>query len=475
MSKAVIPPASRHMIYYGLGLFMMKGISLIMLPILAHTFSIEQIGKLELLATISAFASIMIGFSMNEILYRFTGHLDDSEKKTCANKIYILSLTISVGFLPLTLMLSTFIAQQVDTIQPHELMILCSGLLIEATIGVSLAWLRMQDKVTHFVWVTTGTSLLQITLILIFVWLDTGVAGVLASSVLAHFCQFIVLHKINAFTWQLPSISQCKTFLYYSVPLTLSGLLAFSLNGFEKWILSSSSSLSELAVYAIATKFALAMCILVQPFGMWWMPKRFHHLEQKGVTSTTTTTQYGMVWIVILSSTMAYVAPAFIQLFMPLNYYLATDYVLMAIGIAMLKEISELTNIGILHRKQTRVLLIINIMAATIAISLALALKSYSVWGILTAMFIAQFFRTVAITLLSQYYLRLTYRYLSLGLLFMTSFTHLVVSYHVESIHYLMALTLFAPLTILVLVYFMRMLPIPAINTPTISNEIKSI
>lgn len=471
----MISPAIRHIGYYGVGLFMMKGLSILMLPFLTHQFTVDQIGKLELLATISTFSSILIGLAMHEVLYRFVGHLSEMAKKKVANQIYVLALVIGALFFPVTLLGSTLIVQYSNLLDQNELIVLCFGLLIEAAIGVSLCWLRMQDRAKHFVWVTCGTALLQIGLILLSVWQNTGVIGVLVSSVVAHTLQLVTLHILNAYTWQLPDKDQIRKFLSYSLPLTLSGLLAFSLNGFEKWILGGSSSLLDLAIYAIATKFALAMCILVQPFGLWWMPKRFCYLEQKGLKATTELTQYGIVWIMMLCSGIAYAAPFFIQNFLPISYLPASSYVLIALAIAMLKEIAELTNIGLLYNKLTRPLLFINVCSAVLAISLTFGLRGYGVWGILFALFVAQLVRCLAISLISQHYQALSYKTSSLLLLLFTVMTHLTISYNIENTGYLLLMAFLAPISVLIFAYLLGIIKTVEFSLSALNQKKKMI
>ncbi|MDN3684766.1 hypothetical protein QW180_19040 [Vibrio sinaloensis] len=65
----------------------------------------------------------------------------------------------------------------------------------------------------------------------------------------------------------------------------LSAMVAFALSGAERWIIVAYTDLDTLGIYAIAAKFALGVGILIQPFHMWWMPKRFQVQQSKGGTS----------------------------------------------------------------------------------------------------------------------------------------------------------------------------------------------
>ena len=451
--------AIKHMLFYGLGLFMMKGLSLIMLPLLAHSLSQADIGKLELLTSVSAFAGIIVGLSMHEVLYRFVGQSQIDQKKPLANQIYLLSLLIAACFVPVILILCLFAERYSSMFQISELVTLSLGLSIEGAIGISLAWLRMQDKAKAFVVISLLTCALQASLILTFILLDFGIVGVLLSSVIAHTIQLIVLHRVNRFVWlSLPKMKVTLSYLRYSLPIALSGLLAFGLNGAEKWILSSSSNLEQLAIYAIAAKFALAMCILVQPFGMWWMPKRFHYLSEND-RKFSQITHYGIVWIVLLSSSIVYAAPIFIQLLLPSSYLSASQYLVGTLVIAMLKEITELTNIGLLFRKKTRTLLHINLLATLIALSMAWLLRDYLIWGILASLVAAQLIRLILITYISQTLYPIKYHYFSILLLLSLCSVHFLISFNLNNIGLLVLFALIAPFSILGISYITNLLP----------------
>ena len=66
---------------YGLSIFLMKGIALIMLPIYTSYLTPADYGRLEVLVIFSNIACIVLGFGLVEALYRFVGLADGIEKK----------------------------------------------------------------------------------------------------------------------------------------------------------------------------------------------------------------------------------------------------------------------------------------------------------------------------------------------------------------------------------------------------------
>ncbi len=465
--------AIKSMLYYATGLFMMKGLALIMLPFITANLSVDEVGKLEFLATIAAFLGLFICLSMHEALYRFSGvEKSGSGKKRVATQVYTLTLAIAAIALPALLIFShLFLATLTTLISHQEFSILAFGLSIEGALGVSLAWLRMQDKAKSFFLITVISGLIQITLVVTAVKLNAGVSGILLSSVVAHALQLGVLHKLHGWSLTLPDRASLSLFLKYCFPLAMAGLTGFALNGAEKWILTYSGSLSELALYAIALKFSLAMCILVQPFGLWWMPKRFSHLEKFGNEATVTISQYGIIWILILAVSIAFAAPVFIRLALPENYLISAKFVLGALSIAVMKEVSEIINIGLLYKRRTGDLLAINITTSVIGIVAAWLLNMFGVWGILAAINVAYLVKLALTIVLSQKQHHLPYQYTSITLLLFITLLFLVTSYSLSDMVTQSMLVIAAPITVLLTAWGSGLIP----NIPLNINGLKRL
>ncbi|PNQ53713.1 lipopolysaccharide biosynthesis protein, partial [Vibrio agarivorans] len=279
-----------------------------------------------------------------------------------------------------------------------ECLILMFALSLEGVIAIGTAWLRMQDdKAKVLLTIMVTTTLLQVIFIVIALALWPHIISVLLGGLLAALIQFFWLHYYNNYTISLPNLALAKNYLYYSSPVMLSGVVSFFLNGAERWFIAANSSLESLGVYAIAAKFAFGMCILVQPFTMWWMPRRFAVLEQdncKGLEAVRIT-HLGLIYIAFLTIVVVTMAYLIIHLLLPNTYQQAALFILFLLPIAMLKEWGELFNLAILYKRKTQWLLGINIVAAITAISLLFALSSLGIFSVFIALYSAQLCRLV--------------------------------------------------------------------------------
>ncbi|RTZ16803.1 lipopolysaccharide biosynthesis protein [Vibrio aquaticus] len=408
---------------YAFSVFLMKGFSLITLPLMAYYLLPEQLGQLELIGITTVFASLVIGLAMHENLYRFIGTVDDEEQqKTIASKLYYATLLISLGATTLLVAVYYAVPVKIESFSDSILGLMALVLCYEAPLAICLAWLRLQGQAMRFFKICTCTVALQF---LLLVWAlnnSPTVTTVFAINVFCTLSQYLFLHFTIGFSFTLPTRKVILEYVRYSSPLMLSAVVAFGLSGAERWIIAGTTDLVTLGMYAIAAKFALGVGILIQPFHMWWMPKRFHALEQFGRHYTAQITQQGIMLLCFLALIVAWLSQLFIQLLLPTNYLLAASYVSLAIITMLFKELVELTNLGVLYRKKTTHLLLINLSATLIAFSLCYFFSDLGIKAILVALVVGQVVRFVATFWHSQTLAPLRYQSPSiLGLILLTT------------------------------------------------------
>lgn len=405
--------ALKEMLLYGAALLMFKGASLITLPFMAHHLSVEQIGQLELLATTTVLFALFSSLAMHESLYRFIATIDDhTQQREQTNKLYttaiVIALTVVVGFwllyqgsrlFPLSL-------SAIHYFSPTQWLLIASSIVLESALAISLAWLRLQGRADVFFKLSLLCVSSQVSLILLVVRYYPSVTTVFSVGVFTALLQCCLLHLHHRFHFQLLSFKQLKHYLRYCLPIMWSSLIAFGLNGGERWIVAEYVSLEMLGQYAIALKFSLAVGILLQPFHMWWMPKRFECWQTLGATQTAKNSQIGIIYAGIVSVGIVWLAKWFISLYLPSQYQLAADLVVLTVAAMLFKELVEIVNIGVLKKQQTKTLLRINIAVtggALLALFIALSLFHWrSIWLVIPIVSIAQMVRFALVLSLSQ-------------------------------------------------------------------------
>ena len=409
MSKVI-----QHTLLYGLSIVLMKGLSLIMLPFIAHHLSTDEFAKVEILSSLTIIASVVIGLGLDNGLYRFVGFAKTTAKKLrMAGAIYTLAVIVTV----FTLIISTLIAPALATWLPGNIpteavYFALAIVAFEGVVAIPLGWLRMYDKAGLFFCATFGRVLIQALLTVFFLLQDPSVTSIFSAGLMAVIAQALFLGY-----WQLQDVSLfINTRLYtvilrYTAPILGSGLCGFVLMGADRWFIANMSELEQVALYGVAAKFALGVVLLLQPYTMWWSPKRFLILEEEGgKQKVAQCITLGMV-ILGMSGFVVITGTEFaLTLMMPEQYHDALSLLTVLVMAMMAKEAAELINIGCFISATTQTQWWINVSASALGLILLVWLTPlYGALGAGIALCLAQSLKCVLFFYYSQKQLFLSY------------------------------------------------------------------
>ncbi len=425
-----IPAMIKQTLMYAISTALMRGISLLMLPFVAHELSTDDFGRLEVIASIAVFASVIAGLGLEDALYRFAGRCHSViEKKRAASNIFALTLLFGFTLGLLNFPMAQFLSERMPgSISLYAMQLLLATLAMEGIIAVPLGWLRMRDKALSFCLLSVIRVVIQAMLVVIFLKNERGVEGVLEATMIAALIQAMILSylqikdsgvKINPVTF--------RQTLVYSTPLVGSGLLAFGLNGFDRWLIADSLNLDTVAIYGVAAKFSLAAALLIQPYGMWWMPRRFAELNSNdGRTKVQGYSTIGLSLIIFVSLVVGLVSPFVIYWIMPETYHSSIHYLLGLLLVVALREASEFLNIGCFVRDNTNIQFWISIIATVSGVVLMiLGIEKFGLLAVIASLAFAQVVRLCLFYYFSQKIIPLGY---SLGrIIFLFASTAIVI------------------------------------------------
>ncbi|EOD78785.1 oligosaccharide translocase [Grimontia indica] len=409
-----LSPMMKQTLLYGSSMALMRGISLLMLPFITHQLPQAEFGKLEIVSSIAALGSILVGLGLEDALYRFVGRCkSEAERLTMSARIFTLTLIICAVVIPLSWSLAAWLDSMVPGgLTTYQLRLVLLMLALEGCIAVPLGWIRMQNRAFTFFSVAVGRALLQAALTVVMLLSGRGIDGVLEAGIIAAAVQAVILFVIQVRETGLAfSMPVAKQSLIYSIPIMASGLMAFTMNGFDRWVLAEVSSLEEVAQFGVAAKFGLAVVLLLQPFGMWWMPKRFDVLyDVNGRETATRYTCFGLTAVMLISVMVAFLAPLAITWLLPDTYQLAATFTVFLIIAALFKELAELVNLGSFAGDTTYGQMAINVVSALVAVGTLIWWgNSYGVMGVLMALTFTQGLRFVLFYAVSQHLYHLPY------------------------------------------------------------------
>lgn len=386
---------------YALALVMAKGVSLVMLPVVTAHLDTAEYGVLEVLVSIADIGGLVLGLGLADALFRF-GSEPGMPGRLLGFGLLVAMAMLLAGQLLVPVVLSSLQAPIAET----DLRLLVATLALTSLIQVPLAYLRYRDRPAVFAGVSCLKAIVQAALVGALLVAGFGVTGVLLGGLLADAAAALMLVFLQAReTGVRLDLSALRTVLPYGVPLVLSGVFGFCLGSFDRWILFAEVGPEDLAHYGLAAKFGLVTALAMQPFEMWWFPRRIRMLDRPGgAIRSAETVAIGVTWAVLCASGVATLAPVAIAWLTPPDYHAASRWVPALAAIAGLHAIINLMNVGCYTGRTTWLPMTINAAAAAIAITGYLILiPDHGIAGAIIATFVAQGIRLVAFFWASQH------------------------------------------------------------------------
>lgn len=323
-----------------------------------------------------------------------------------------------------------------DKITAQEVYYLGIALAVGGLINIPLAWLRITENAILFFKVTMVKVIIQVALSIY--WLSTGMG---VTSVLAAGAVSAVLVALYLTVFQIKatnihfSITSLICITKYAGPIFIGGLTTFALSGMDRWVLAEYFGAKEIASYTIAIKFALVPALLIQPFTLWWFPKRYSVLNEKnGRELNAHFSILGSIISVLICGAIGLIGPFLIKVLTPTEFHGAIILLPWLLLCTLLKMISELLNLGCFIKEDSQTQMRINFLSCGIGGMLLLILvPQLMVVGAIASLLIANLLRLVLFYHYSQKQLYLPYKF---GYLFTacgTTFIAMWLGQHIES------------------------------------------
>lgn len=376
-------------VYYGIGILMMKGISLLMMPYVTRQLDPAAYGLLETLLILADIGTIVIGFGLVEALYRYVTGERPNDTRVVAG---CLSLAFAITLMAVVL-LALFddgLLRLLPTgIEVYQIWLIAIPTFLEGLIAIPLTLMRMQALARQFCLVNVAKAIIQAGLVIVMLELDRGIDAILIAGAIASTLMIVALLRFQFSFFDQAGFFDClkhgdlKRIGRYGAPIVFSRIGLFALTGLDRWLLADKVGVEQLAIYAIAAKFALVLGLLMQPFGLWWFPQRIRLAQQPGGDKQCA--DYALLGTnigIFLGAAMIMTLPAFLILVLPVDYHGAAT---LAIGLAVvgvIKNAGDLLNLGCFSGDSSQAQMWIQWCAATVAIVGYLWLiPQRGVWG----------------------------------------------------------------------------------------------
>lgn len=430
---------------YALGSIITRLISLLTLPIIARNLGPEKFGQLDATTIFIDLVGLILGFGLVQAALRFlTIGSEDQEKKrvyeykTTALVTSMMAAIIAIGTI-LLLLLTPLIYDHLQL--PISLLAIQCAVITGSSscyLMLPMMLLRVKSQAWRFIIINMLLSITQACLMMISVYFDKGITGLLVAGAITHiiFVTLVTYLMFSELGWYWDK-DKAKALLNYGWPIAVSSFAAFIYNGSERWFLAISVTASELGSYSSIWKIALFVTIGTQPFQLWWSPLRMKLVSQNDTVKLCRYTMLGTFWVLSLSLSLIIISPVLYRLFFGSDFRFDTQLILLLILTVSLRCIGDIINTGCFIHKNSHFQMYIQLSTAAITLVLLFLLAPlYGNYGVATAVAIGSTYRLLIFFILSQKIYRLEYHVVPLSIILILSilYTSFLTNQKTESL-----------------------------------------
>lgn len=363
LARVTAPPPNtstrrlgRDALIYALAFVLQRAASFVMLPVYTRYFSTEDYGVLQLLQTSLDVASILFSAGITAGLHRFYFRSEDREHRNAVVAgSFRLLLGMNMAGAVALYVASPLIASGLLGGRPNWPLVCIAGtsFMLDALLTVPLLYLQAEQRSFHYALGSLARLIVQLTLNIVFVvGFDTGVVGILWSTLITHLTLGVGLAvwMLRRTGWAAPKALRRELFRF-GLPYRVTAAGAFVLTYGDRFFLEDAHGLGEVGVYSLAYQFGfLLMSLGPGPFHLAWDPQRFQ-LAQRPLEEREPLYQSGFFFFSVLVLTLAvgialFVRPLLTVMSAP-EFHRAADLVPFVMAAFVCQSFGEVMDFGI--------------------------------------------------------------------------------------------------------------------------------
>lgn len=275
----ILKQLSKDSLIYGIGGGLSRCFPFLLLPLYTRIFNKEEFGNIEFIIVITSLISAVIVLGMDSAQSYFFFEQKKSKKKQAIIISSILQWKLFWGLIIISVS-AIFTPLIINTIFDHEIkwyhyLLSFSHGFLSCIMMQSIEVLRLLYKPVPYVIIGLVNSVIAGLIILLFiVILDYGILGYFLGNAIASLFMAIVgwiivrdyinFEKLHYNLW--PNI------IKFGAPLLPAELAYYGMSTSDKWMVKLYHESSELALYAVAAKFALIFTLIIETFRKAWWP-----------------------------------------------------------------------------------------------------------------------------------------------------------------------------------------------------------
>lgn len=325
----------------------------ITLPTITWFFSQEDVGRIGMLQVALQFSTLLFCLGLDQAYVR---EFHESESRPALLKEVLLpGLVLLVVTLGGLLLFDGLIASLLFDVPAQLLSWLVALCMVAQLLTRFLSLiLRMNERGLAYSMSQVLPKLLL--LVIIGVYIGTGIAEDLANLVLAYAAAIVMVclifgwntrkEWVASFRYSM-NLARLQAMLRFGLPLICSGLAFWGLAATDKILLRVLSSYEELGLYSVAVSIAAAAMLLQAIFSTVWMPTVYKWVSDgENLDKIPQISRYVLFCVVVIFS-LAGLFSWLVTFILPTGYAEVQWLVISCLAYPLLYVLSETTVVGI--------------------------------------------------------------------------------------------------------------------------------
>lgn len=349
----------KESVIYGLGGVASKFIGFLLLPIYTRVFSPSDYGIMDVIATMTTLAGIILTAGTETALsYYFFKFRDPLEQRKTIT-------TTGVYLLAINTLVATGVwlaAEQISALAFGEsgyavyLRMAILAIPFSSLTTLNFNTLRLQRRPWTYIGLSLPHLLFSVLLnIYLVVILRVGIIGVFWANFIAALLFSTIGLVVNrayfgvAFDWE-----RLTQLLRYGLPLVIGGLSMWSINYLDRYFLLRFSTLEQIGLYSVGLRLASVVAFLTWAFRLANAPFQFEMASAKDAPQIySRTLSYYVLGTSLICVPLSLVARPVLRLLTTEAYVEAYKVVALAAYSAVAYGVYQLAGVGLLVTKRT--------------------------------------------------------------------------------------------------------------------------
>lgn len=268
---------SKSTVWYTIGNLFVRSVSYILLPLYSNLIDTSEFGNYALLISLYTIISVFYYSGLQSALSKFYIEENDEYKRkeifsATINSVIIIGLILTViiffmaDWISLTLIGSGSFADLIK--------IIFAALFFESISFTIIHLLRTKQLPRKVVIYSSFSAVCNFILNIYFVYyLRQGIYGIILAQLLTAIFLFLIMLPVLKENYiRIFNLLKYKVIFIFALPLIISGVLSFSVDVIDRFIINHFLGISEVGIYSFSYRIALIMNVFVISLRSAWTP-----------------------------------------------------------------------------------------------------------------------------------------------------------------------------------------------------------